>query len=482
MRTIPQPIRRESSQRIIVEDRSEVRPASFADGTPGAGIPRTPSPIAVLAAQPGRVEMRPAVQMRAISPAAAPPVSPGATMLGVVPQSALNQAIARADGASRRQVRAPAASNDENLGKTTVFKPWGVYEQLGLTPKKQKAGGKAQKLVVSSYRALGFGVLSLIVVVLVGYIATTAFYFFSHSWIVPTVVSGSDDKVVELQTQLAAQQNARDKLIGDLDDAERAIAAEQAFQIEFAQAIKSDLAGRQAALAKVRQLASAAAATRHQIRSANNDYATQHADQMAKEYDAKMIDRNAMLAGKYQLAQISSSNLSLAERQVDFETRAADLQSAASSLDAILANKGSDVLSYDVLKIKRDYDASKLAVAKAVETRNTLKASVARQDTIIAGLEQSAYLRALKDKAVVANVPYENLGHIEKGTMLYGCKLGMVVCHEVGTVLEVLPGEVQFRHPHKDTQVRGKMLELKLTDSDAAENDVLFAGGKPMLL
>jgi hypothetical protein len=56
----------------------------------------------------------------------------------------------------------------------------------------------------------------------------------------------------------------------------------------------------------------------------------------------------------------------------------------------------------------------------------------------------------------------------------------MVWCHEVGTVLEVLPGEVTFKHPRRDTTVRGHMVELKLTDAAAGEDDVLFAGGRPL--
>src|SRR5439155_17762771 len=90
---------------------------------------------------------------------------------------------------------------------------------------------KAQKLVVSSYRLLGFGILSLIVVVLLGYIATTAFYFLNHSWITPVAVSANDDKVVALQGQLAVQMNERAKLVGEFDQAERTIAAEQSFQM-----------------------------------------------------------------------------------------------------------------------------------------------------------------------------------------------------------------------------------------------------------
>src|SRR5690606_10054487 len=99
-------------------------------------------------------------------------------------------------------------------------------------------------------------------------------------------------------------------------------------------------------------------------------------------------------------------------------------------------------------------------------------------------LEQASYLRAVKDGAAVAFVPYGNLGNAEKGTDVYACKVGMIICYHVGEVIEVLPGEVQFKHPHRDRMLRGQMVEMKLDDDDAeaAADDVLFVGGKPLFI
>jgi hypothetical protein len=58
----------------------------------------------------------------------------------------------------------------------------------------------------------------------------------------------------------------------------------------------------------------------------------------------------------------------------------------------------------------------------------------------------------------------------------------MIFCKKVGTVLDILPGEVQFKHPNKDKQLRGQMVELKLDSTESATDDVLFVGGRPMLL
>ena len=359
---------------------------------------------------------------------------------------------------------------------------WAVFEQLGLGAPKLDPK-KWTKHVVSAYRMMGFAILTIIVMILIGYIATTAFFYVSDSWVVPMAISAGDEKVLSLQQQLAAQQTTRDRTAADLADAERAIEVQQAFQNEFAKAIKSDLDGRKAALDRMHQLANAASSTRASIRRSNNAYASASQRQMAQEYRAGLVDRNQMLAGKFQLAQISSSNLSLAERQAEYETRAADLEAQTRSLEALLANTTSDAaISYDVLKIKQEYEASRLETQKAIENRDMLKLALDREQKLLETLQHTSYLRALGDHAQVAFVPYGNLTKVEKGKGLYACKLGMVICHKVGTVLEVLPGEVQFKHPHKDKMLRGQMVELQLDEADAAEDDVLFVGGRPLLI
>ena len=359
---------------------------------------------------------------------------------------------------------------------------WAAFEKLGLVAAKVDPK-QWSKHVVTAYRMLGFAILTIIVVVLIGYITTTAFYYWSNSWIVPTALAPTDEKIVSLQAQLNERQNQRDQTAMALDQAERAIAVQQAFQGEFAKAIQSDLDGRKAALERMHQLAAAAASTRTQIRRSNNAYAQESQRKMAAEWKAGLIDRNAMLSGRFQLAQITTSNLSLVERQAEYESRAADLEAQTRSLEALLANTTTPgAMSYDVLKIKQEYEASRLDTQKAIETRDTLRTALEREDKLLGSLKQSAYLRAMADGAQVAYVPYGNLSKVEKGSGLYGCKLGMIFCHKVGTVLEVLPGEVLFKHPNRDKQLRGQMVELKLEDGAAATDDVLFVGGRPLFI
>lgn len=356
---------------------------------------------------------------------------------------------------------------------------WQEFEDLGLAPKPVTK--TLQKLVVSTYRLLGFGILTIIVMVLIGYIATSTFYFLNKSWVTPVALSANDEKVVGLQSQLAGQLNERAKLVAELEQSERAIKAEQSFQLQFAKAIKHDLDGRRQALDRVKQLAQSAAMTRHEIRTTNGDYSSSTVSKMENEYSAGLIDRDSMLAGKFQLAQISNANLSLAERQAEFDQQAAELRAQTQSLDALLGDKAAtSALSYDVLKIARDYETSKLALAQQMSNRERLKESIQRQDQIINGVNQSAYMRAIANNATVALVPYANLKNVSKGTPLYACKLNMVWCRQVGQVLDVLPGEIMVKQPNRESMVRGRMIEMKMTDPEAAQEEVLFAGGKPL--
>jgi len=401
-------------------------------------------------------------------------IPPGSTLLGLAPLPKVARPL-------------PIVTTTPAIGTTTDKvspHPWKEFDDIGLAPRPKVRRANAQQLVVSTYRLLGFAILTIIVIVLVGYIATTAFYYMSSSWAAPVAISASDEKVVALKAQLAEQQNARDRLAAELDDTDRAIAAEQDFQSEFARAIQSDLKGRQAALERAKQLASQAQSTRILIRDANDQYAKDHASTLSKDYDAGMIDRSAMLSGKYQLAQIHAANLSLAERQAEFEQRAAQLATETRALDAILGGqkKSSDVaLSYDVLKIKRDYDNSRLESAKATEERKALQASLERHDAILKSIRQSPQLRASDRKADVAFVPYSNFEGVTPGTPVYACAVEMVICHEAGTVQAILPGEVTYKHPNRDKMLRGQMIELKLDDASAAEENVLFVGRKPLL-
>jgi hypothetical protein len=369
---------------------------------------------------------------------------------------------------------------------------WSMFHRIGLGDQQPAPAARIAKLsqdtrqlIVTAYRLLGFTVLSVIVVVLVGYLATSVFYFVSDSWVQPMVVAPTDERILALEAKLTELEDSRDSLVAELSHVDRMIEMQQGFQAEFAEAIRADLKNRTSALERARNLAGAYAGARESIQKSNSAFARASRQNMSKEYEAGLIDQSDLLSRKYQLAQIKNSNLSLAERQAEYEERAAELASEANALNAILSkNGGEGALSYDVLRIKREYEDSRLENARALDNRRRLATSLDRQQARIDALNQSPYLRALAENANMAFVPYGNLDNVEVGAPVYSCWLEMLFCGEVGKVIEILPGEVSFKHPHRSTVVRGQMISIELDEdeADAAQESVLFVGGRPLMI
>ncbi len=147
------------------------------------------------------------------------------------------------------------------------------------------------------------------------------------------------------------------------------------------------------------------------------------------------------------------------------------------------------IQSAEAALVQRELDRSALERAEAIDRKATLVARIqqldgrlAEQADLVERLAGSPYIAAAETKRVVAFVPYQNLSNVQPGTPLYGCAWGLVRCHRVGKVLALLDGEVQDVHPHDDSVQRGVMLEIELTDPQAAEEDVLFAGSRPFWL
>ncbi len=450
----------------------------------GAAPMPPPAPVAARHSMPLPVSVGPAPgPSAATGVASAMAGAPGLAAASAAPQPFWNPDLAPVP------TPAPAPVHLQHPQAPAQGNPYAVYEQIGLgSPTASAPRQKATQAVVSAYRGLGFAILTIIVVVLVGYITTSVFYMVSDSWIEPMVVSPTDERVLNLRSQLAEKSNLRDQVALDLQHTERYIASQQEFQAEFVKAVKADLAERKTTLRRLRSLASGYAGERSRIRKSNRAFAKQSKAQMSQEYAARLIDRSEYLQGAFQLGQIATSNLSLAERQVEFETRASESDGEARALEAILSQKQAEAgakgsLSYEVLKVKQEYDQSRLDTQKAIESRAALKESLARYDAILVSIKRSPWLRAADHSADVAFVPYSNLDEVKVGSSVYACGLEMVFCYRVGTVHELLPGEVTYKHPFREKDLRGQMVELKLDDDekDAVAKSVLFVGGRPML-
>jgi hypothetical protein len=201
----------------------------------------------------------------------------------------------------------------------------------------------------------------------------------------------------------------------------------------------------------------------------------------------RVIDAKKQLNdAQYGLRNFNAEKKDLAHQleQIDLTIKA-DTESLAKLTPLLAKPRGSEDWSL------QEHVASKqleLADAKGrrgpVQDRlDSLEPRRAEQEQLVKQLATSPYLRAVNGTVNLAFVPYGNLGNVTIGkTKLYACSWGLVKCHTVGTVSALIDGEVQETHPHDGSVQRGQMVEIQLSRPDAAQEDVLFAGGKPLWL
>jgi hypothetical protein len=340
---------------------------------------------------------------------------------------------------------------------------------------------KVNKMVVSTYKLVGFAVLTLIALALISYLGANVFYGFSSSWIEPTVISPSDERVLALTSQLAQQSSARDKVAADLQDAERVMRMHEEFLEGAKKALADELADRKSELNRLMALDRNFASTRAEVASNGRRYSAMSKQRLAAEYQSHFIDRETAVSGAMQLSQIAQGNLSLAEKDIELAKRRAELQRETDALGAAVGAKPGGRHSIEILKIVQDVKLAEVELAKARDNRVVLQKSLERYDRMVKTISDSPFVRAIDGKDTIAFVPYDNIDRVKPGAPVYGCWIGPLFCKKVGSIVALLPGEMAYKHPLHNAQLRGQPAQVQLGDVHDAERKVLFVGGRPIL-
>jgi hypothetical protein len=359
----------------------------------------------------------------------------------------------------------------------------------------QRIANRINTIVVNVYKALGSVLLVLILVGLVSYLAVQCFFFVSHSWLAPTVVSSTDGQILQLNAQLAQQEAAREKLLADrrelesrLEKAERQLGAERDFQERFRVALGSEREARSNAVRQLASLRGMYQKTAREIAESNQAFSDMERGRTESLYNARLVPSEERLSANHQRAQMAQSNLSLSQGETELYSRLEQMQRELKGFDASLDGKR-EGLTAEVVLMEREYTRSVLELQAAQSERLHLKASlrsldeaVARYDALLTSIRGSPWLEAIERGLTVGFVPYENLDNAAAGTPIYRCALKLLWCQEVGHVGHALRGEVSVKHPVRQTVMRGVMVELVLSDESWAREELLHLGRAPLML
>jgi hypothetical protein len=91
---------------------------------------------------------------------------------------------------------------------------------------------------------------------------------------------------------------------------------------------------------------------------------------------------------------------------------------------------------------------------------------------VMGEIEARPLYQATQRQMDVAFVPYEQLGGVSVGHELIRCHAGIFFCEHVGTIREVMPGEVVTQDPWGEL-ARGRYAVLQLDDPSAVEERIL---------
>lgn len=344
---------------------------------------------------------------------------------------------------------------------------------------------------IRGYRITSFTFLTAAMVTLAVYGITMIFFLFDSTWIAPTVLSTTSDKMLQFEggyLTVTAQQGTAN------------VAYNQAVrQVEVLTQQKDQLA-----------ILLAKSDSAIKVETTSNKVVIDQASLVANQRK-KDLNSSALLSSQLETIKSETQNL-LAAHVItqDIATQnLATIQSFGNSLTdsktaLLLLNQQTDDLSRKretLLGAGKSVDAmiSITAYASIQQlARQNLSDLKTAQDTVTAAkaqldlataavstLNQTSYMAARKSGSNLAFVPYDNQRIAKVGSSVYDCYLLFVACHKIGTIRHVYHDELIVDFPLFNIKlsrtIRGFLIDLDVTNEKAMSSSVLFVN-KPLFL
>ncbi|MBS2012060.1 MAG: hypothetical protein JST00_04185 [Deltaproteobacteria bacterium] len=346
---------------------------------------------------------------------------------------------------------------------------------------KQKPARSSAATRVSAFAAL-VGLASV-----VGYVGTQTYRAATDSFVAPIILTPDNDVVIQNKLkmdELGVERTRATAQLEALEDETKAM--EKALvrlrnlhetasnAIEWFKRVNSRqmYAGvaEQSALASQRTvLASMAEAQDAIVQRAQANVAAGLGTKAELDKEAQTLRqlRFALLENDRSRAQSDA-----AMHEIGLAQKSIAARGGAAPMPELLLREDEAVrIEIEILKLEADIRT------KAAE-KKILKEKLGKLDEIEQQLKGRPIVRAIAQSMEVAFVPYTQIQGVKNGGTVYDCTWGLFNCRSVGTVAELVPGEVVLPDPWGN-QARGQYVVLTLQDHEAARSKSLRVRGAP---
>jgi hypothetical protein len=333
-----------------------------------------------------------------------------------------------------------------------------------------------RKFILSAYKTLGVITLYGVLLGVVSYIGMTLFYAANSTWVAPFIITPTNEKILDMTEKLVESQQALNALIIDRDRLEGSMGDMKATKAQL-DTLDSDFESAIALQKRSNTVDSPAITHLNDVKRADN-----RATDAAMVYVAGV---EAKIDSDLAHGLITQGDAATARVQLRMSRNAAtDSKIAEVLLRDVVRSKGptypttADTLAKEA-ELKSTSVQLGIQIWSGQEQLNTDKTQIVALTRAIATAQQSPYFLATKGNVRFAFAPY-GTNHVFAGVSVYGCYLNMILCHKVGVVQHVFSDEERATHPVFHTDIRGVLIQLNLTDNEAAKDTVLFLGHRPL--
>jgi hypothetical protein len=334
-----------------------------------------------------------------------------------------------------------------------------------------------RKYIVSAYSIVGTILLLSVLTGVLTYAFTMGFYAINAHWVVPFIVSPTNEKILSLTSQLISTQQSlnvltvdRDRLEASLGDMRKARVELGALDRQFRTAIAIQTNGNAADAPDLSAL---------NMRKSLDNAKTAEVLRQVSEVDNK-ID------AELKAGLITKSDAAMAKTTMRQSMNVATdgLISEVLLRESVRSKSPTYITSVDALSREAELKSNLAQLTIAITSGEEQHAADVKQITTLqAAIETeqgSPYFLATKGNVHFAFVGYSAATYAGVKKPVYSCLLGVMLCHRVGTVTAIFTDEERAVHPIFKTDMRGFLIQLDLTEPEAAKEKVLFLGHRPL--